>query len=446
MSAVLHRNLKVALPTAVSGEGVYLKDQTDQLYIDASGGAGVSSLGHSNDKVIQAIQWQIEQLACVHTSFFTNEPSEALATYLINKAPEGFASGKVAFVGSGSEAMEVAIKLARQYHVERGELQRVHLISRHQSYHGNTLGALAVGGNPMRREIYQPMLMTTSQISPCFAYRFQQIDETEEDYALRAANELEVEINHLGKDKVAAFIAEPVVGATIGCVTAAKGYFSRIREICDHYGVLFIADEVMCGMGRTGSLFAVQQENCCPDIITLAKGLGAGYQPIAAVMASESVVSALYDGSGLLANGHTYMSHPVACAGALAVLKVIEDENLLSNVVRQGQYLKDELIKQLSGHPFVGDVRGRGLFVGIELVKDKQTKQPFDKHFDVAQMFKQIAFNNGLICYPTSGTADGINGDHILLAPPFIIKEKQIDEIIFKLKKSLKICFEKLVN
>ncbi|MET1255886.1 aspartate aminotransferase family protein [Aliikangiella maris] len=454
MNSVLHRNLRHSLPTASKGEGVYLKDSEGKLYIDASGGAGVSSLGHRSAVVNNAIWQQLNQLECAHTSFFTNSPCESLASRLVERAPTDFGQGRVIFINSGSEAMEVALKLARQFHVERGELTRTHFISRRQSYHGNTLGALAVSGNLRRRQIYQPMLMPTSQIAPCYAYRHQHSNESEVAYAQRCALDLETEINHLGAENVAAFIAEPVSGATLGCATAPQTYFAEIRRICDRYGVLMIADEVMCGMGRTGHWFAMSGEvdiedsssatnPVCPDIITLAKGLGAGYQPIAATMASEKVVSVIEKGSGQLANGHTYMSHAVACAAALAVVDEITQRDLLHEVNVMGRYIQALLAATFAEHPYVGDIRGRGLFWGIELVKDKVTKVPFAAELQIAPMIKQVAMQNGLICYPAQGCVDGIAGDHILLAPPFIINTEQINEVVDKLQISLKAC---LVN
>jgi adenosylmethionine-8-amino-7-oxononanoate aminotransferase len=436
-SAVLHRNLRRTPPLVTGGEGVYLIDGEGRRYIDASGGAAVSCLGHGHPRVIEAIKDQLGKVEFAHTSFFTNAPSEQLAAMLIARAPEGFGKGRVAFLGSGSEAMEASMKLARQYFVEIGEPDRVHFISRRMSYHGNTLGALAVGGHAGRRAIYQPILIETSQISPCYAYRNKRDDETPETYGRRVADELETEILRLGPGTVAAFVAEPIVGATLGTVTAVPGYFARIREICDRHGVLFIADEVMCGMGRSGAMFATGQEQVRPDIITIAKGLGAGYQPIAAMMASERVVEGLMAGSGLLSNGHTYMSHAIACAASIAVIETIEDEDLLGNVNRMGQLLSRRLHETFGQHPHIGDIRGRGLFQSLELVANRETKQPFAAANQLAAKIKIEAQGLGLICYPSNGTADGVNGDHVLLAPPFIINEGHVDEIVEKLRLTL---------
>jgi adenosylmethionine-8-amino-7-oxononanoate aminotransferase len=422
---------------AAAGDGCYLIDSEGRRYLDASGGAAVSSLGHSQPDVIAAIQRQVAQMAYAHTAFFTNGPTEQLATRLIALAPSGFGAGRVAFVGSGSEAMEVALKLARQHFVERGEVERSHFIARRMSYHGNTLGALAIGGHFQRRAIYAPMLMPTSHIAPCYAYRFRNSGESDAAYGRRVADELDAEIRRVGPERVAAFVAEPVVGATLGCVPAVDGYFRRIREICDSHGVLFIADEVMCGMGRTGAMFAIEQDGVCPDIITLGKGLGAGYLPIGATMASERVVNALEKGTGALANGHTYMMHAVTCAGALAVLECVERDRLLENVRTQGARLRSALGDRFGNHPHVGDIRGRGLFLALELVEDRVSRRPFPRARKLAESIRGAALARGLVCYPSSGTADGDNGDHVLLAPPYIVNAREIDEIVDKLAAAL---------
>jgi adenosylmethionine-8-amino-7-oxononanoate aminotransferase len=436
-SAILHRDLR-STPTLIErGEGVYLLDAAGKRYIDASGGAAVSCLGHSHPAVIAAIKAQLHRLPFSHTSFFTNAPAEELAVRLIAAAPTGFGAGRVAFVGSGSEAMEAALKLARQHFVEKGELTRHRFVARRMSYHGNTLGALAIGGHAGRRAPYAPLLMDVSHVSPCFAYRFREDGESDANYAGRLADELAETIERLGPETVAAFIAEPVVGATIGCVPPVEGYFARIREVCDRYGVLLIADEVMCGMGRTGSLFAIAEEGVAPDLITIAKGLGAGYQPTGALLASERVVEPLTAGSGTLQHGHTYMSHAIACAGSLAVLKAVEEEQLLGAVRQRGADLEAALRKRFGDHPNVGDIRGRGLFWALELVANRTTKQPFPKAMGLAARIKSAAQANGLICYPSSGTADGENGDHVLLAPPYIISPEQIGEVVDKLNTTL---------
>ncbi|MFJ3261220.1 aspartate aminotransferase family protein [Pseudomonas sp. NPDC086581] len=435
MSHVLHRSLIQSYPMAVRGDGAYLIDSEGRRYLDASGGAAVSCLGHSDAEVIDAVRRQVGTLAYAHTSFFTSEPMEELADFLIARAPAGMRS--VYFVSGGSEAVEAALKLARQYFVEIGQPQRTHLIARRQSYHGNTLGALATGGNAWRRQQFQPLLIDASHVSPCYAYRDQAAGETPEAYGERLARELETEILNLGPDNVMAFVAEPVVGATLGAVTAVPGYFRRVREICDRYGVLLILDEVMCGMGRTGSLFAAEQEGISADLITIAKGLGAGYQPIGATLVSQRIHDAIANGSGFFQHGHTYIGHATACAAALAVQKTIEQRNLLPRVRELGEQLQHRLRSALGEHPNVGDIRGRGLFQGVELVADRASKAPFPAEAKLHARIKKAAMQEGLMCYPMGGTLDGRRGDHILLAPPFILEEAQLDELTEKLQRAI---------
>ncbi|MEL6871349.1 MAG: aspartate aminotransferase family protein, partial [Pseudomonadota bacterium] len=337
------------------------------------------------------------------------------------------------YLGSGSEAMEAAIKLARQYHLERGEPQRQKLVARHFSYHGNTLGALAVGGHAARRKPYDPMLIDVAYIDPCYAYRYREPQEEAAAFGRRMADQLEAKLVELGPETVAAFIAEPVVGATLGTQPAASGYFKRIREICDRHGVLFIADEVMCGMGRTGSLFALEQEGIAADITTMAKGLGGGFQPIAALLARQSVCDVIIGGSGRLWNGHTYMSHATSCAGALAVLKVIEEDDLLANVRARGEELERGLRATLGDHDHIGDIRGRGLFWSYEVVADRETRAPFPAEKGIADQIKAAAMEDGIMCYPSQGCADGINGDHVLIAPAYITTAAEIEEIVSRL-------------
>ena len=435
MSHVLHRSLTHSYPTAVAGDGPYLIDSEGRRYLDASGGAAVSCLGHSDQEVIAAVRQQIGQLAYAHTSFFTTGVMEELADFLIARAPAGLDS--VYFVSGGSEAVETALKLARQYFVEIGQPARKHVIARRQSYHGNTLGALAAGGNAWRRQQFQPLLIDVSHVSPCYAYREQRAGESDEQFANRLAQELETEILRLGADQVMAFVAEPVVGATLGAVAAVPGYFKKIRAVCDKYGVLLILDEVMCGMGRTGSLFAAEQEGITADLITIAKGLGAGYQPIGATLLSGRIRDAIAQGSGFFQHGHTYIGHATACAAALAVQKAVEQRGLLERVVRQGDRLHAGLVERLGQHPNVGDIRGRGLFRGIELVADRASKTPFAPELKVHARFKKQAMAEGLMCYPMGGTLDGQRGDHILLAPPFIIDDGHVEEIVEKLSLTL---------
>ena len=438
MSHVFPRHTKNMPPLALSGEGCYLFDASGKRYFDGSGGAAVSCLGHGDPEVIEAVKIQVEKLAFAHTGFFTSEPAEKLADLLIANAPGEL--DRVLFVSGGSEANEAAIKLARQYFVEKGETNRRFLIARRQSYHGNTLGALAVGGNQWRRKQFSPLLVDVSHISPCFEYADRNPDESTFDYGQRVAQELEDEILRLGTDSVIAFLAEPVVGATAGAVPAVEGYFTRIREICDRYGVLLILDEVMCGMGRTGHLFACEADNVTPDIACIAKGLGAGYQPIGAMLCSREIYRTIEEGSGFFQHGHTYLGHPVAAAAGCAVLEGILSRDLVSRVRTMGERFDKALKDQFSEHAHVGDIRGRGLFRGIELVADKVSKSPFAPEKRLAAGIKKAAFEQGLICYPMSGTRDGVNGDHILLAPPFIIEDDQIDEVVTKLDTAISSC------
>ena len=434
-SNVFPRHSSYDLPNAVGGDGCYIIDEKGKRYLDASGGAAVSCLGHSDKTIQKAIIEQTEKLAFAHTSFFTSEPAELLANLLAKHSPEGL--DKVYFVSSGSEAVEASLKLARQYFVEIGKPEKHKVISRKQSYHGNTLGALAAGGNIWRRSFFEKLLVETSLISPCYPYRHQTQDETDLEYGLRVANELEEEIINLGSKNVMAFIAETVVGATAGALTPVSGYFKRVREICDKYNVLLILDEVMCVMGRTGSLFACDEEDVIPDILTIAKGLGAGYQPIGAMICQNFIYDAIANGSGFFQHGHTYLGHPVACAASLSVLNKLVNENFSSQVKEKGQYLQKNLEMHLVQNQYVGDIRGRGLFRGIEIVKDRSTKEPFQKKLNIAGKIKKQALDIGLICYPMQGTVDGSKGDHILIAPPFIINESEINEISTKLKSTI---------
>jgi len=435
MSHVFPRHCQSDLPTAVGSDGCFLIDHTGKRYFDGSGGAAVSCLGHSNARVTQAIKDQVDKLAFAHTGFFTSDPAEDLADLLIEHAPGDL--DRVYFVSGGSEAVEAAIKLARQFHVENGEPQREHVIARRQSYHGNTLGALSAGGNEMRRKQFSPLLVGMSHIAPCYEYAERGEDETLEVYGQRVANELEEEILRLGADKVIAFLAEPVVGATLGAVAAVDGYFTRIREICDQYGVLLILDEVMCGMGRTGHLFACSADDVTPDIVCIAKGLGAGYQPIGAMLCTKRIYDVIAEGSGFFQHGHTYVGHPVAAAAALAVLKEILENDLIAQVRKRGTYFEAQLRKRFGQHPHVGEIRGRGLFWGVELVKDRASKTPFEPSRGLAGKIKKAAFDEGLVCYPMQGTRDGAIGDHILLAPPFIATEAELDGALDCLDRAL---------
>lgn len=434
MSHVFPRHTKANLPTAAGGDGVYLIDADGKRYLDC-GDAAVSCLGHSDPAVIAAIQDQVAKIAFAHTGFMTSEPAEALADLLIQHAPGDL--DRVYFVSGGSEATESAIKLARQYYVEIGQPERRHVIARKQSYHGNTLGALSAGGNEWRREQFAPLLVEMSHITPCYEYVGREEGESSFDYGQRAANELEAEIQRAGPEAVMAFMAEPVVGATLGAVPAVDGYYQRIREICDQYGVLLILDEVMCGMGRTGHMFACDHDGITPDILCIAKGLGAGYQPIGAMLCTDKIYAAIENGTGFFQHGHTYLGHPVATAAALAVVQQLIERDLPARAAAMGEKLQSALEAAFGQHALVGDIRGRGLFRGIEIVEDRDSKRPFDPALGLAGKIKKAAFAEGLICYPMSGTRDGKYGDHILLAPPFIIEDAHIGELVDKLTIAL---------
>lgn len=434
-SRIIHRTLRARPPVAVSAAGLWIEDDQGNRYADACGGAAVSCLGHAHPAVVEAVRDQVGRLEYVHTGFFSNQPAEDLADVLLTDAPEGLTHAY--FVSGGSEAVEAALKLARQYFVERGEKGRTHFIARRQSYHGNTLGALAVGGNMARRAIYAPILMQASHVDPCFAYRFQEPGETEEEYGLRAAQSLEDEILRHPPGTVAAFLAETVVGATAGSVPPVAGYFKRIREICDRHGVLLILDEVMSGMGRCGSLHACTAEGIAPDILVVAKGLGAGFQPIGALLVADRIVAAIRDGSGSFQHGHTYLSHPVACAAALAVQRELREGGLVARVGAMGEVLSDLLTERFGNHAHVGDIRGRGLFWSIELVEDRASKRPFDPARKLHARVKAEAMARGLLVYPMGGTIDGTVGDHVTLAPPFTVTEEELAMIVARLGEAV---------
>ena len=434
MSHVFGRNTRVNPPLVKGGKGVYLHDNTGKRYLDACGGAAVSCFGHGNTAIIEAVKNQLDNIAYAHTSFFTSEPAENLASRLCDAAPEGI--DRVYFVSGGSEAIEASIKLARQYHVERGDQTRTEIIARRQSYHGNTLGALSTGGNLWRRRQFEPLLSPAMHhIDPCYFWRWGQPGESAYDYGQRVAHQLEEKIVELGSENVAAFVAEPVVGATLGAVTAEKGYFKTVREICNRHGVLLILDEVMCGMGRTGHLFASAAEEIVPDIVCVAKGISAGVQPLGAMLCQSSIFQTIENGSGFFQHGHTNLAHPSACAAGCAVLDELQRQhpesgiNLVDSVRQRGTLLIDSIRQVFGNHPNVGDVRGRGFFIGIELVADRQTKEPLDAELKTHARVKKRAFENGLLVYPMGGTVDGQSGDHVLMAPPFISSDDELSEM-----------------
>jgi adenosylmethionine-8-amino-7-oxononanoate aminotransferase len=428
---VLHRAIAHRYPVAVSGSGIFIRDEAGKDYLDASAGAAVSCLGHSHPDVLAAMREQLDSLEYAHTSFFTTRAAEELADDLVAHAPDGL--DHVFYVSGGSEAIEAALKLACQYFVERGEPNRRYVIARRQSYHGITLGALAVGGREWQRKQFAPLLIETHHVSPVYEYRDRGPQETAQAYGERLARELEAEIAALGGENVIAFVAEPVVGATLGAVPAVPGYFRAVRRICDRHGILLILDEVMCGIGRTGTLHACEQDGVSPDLLAIAKGLGGGYMPIGALMLRKEIFQALADGSGAFQHSHTYTGHPLACAAALAVQRIIRRDDLLANVRRQGEYLARRLHERFGNHPFVGDIRGRGLFRGIELVADRGSKEPFDPARKLHARVKHEAMMRGLMVYPMGGTVDGVRGDHVLLAPPFIITAAEVDMVVERL-------------
>jgi adenosylmethionine-8-amino-7-oxononanoate aminotransferase len=436
MTAILHRTPGRHLPLAVAGEGVFLIDSDGKRYLDGSGGAAVSCLGHGHPRILEAIRRQTEALAYAHTAFFTQSPAEELALLLGERAP--MRDARVFFCSGGSEGVETALKLARQFHVARGDLTRTRFISRRFSYHGSTLGALSVSGNAARRAPYEPLLSPCHFIAPCYHYREALPGESEIAYGRRVADELETAIQQEGAENVAAFILEPIVGATLGAVVAVQGYLARIREICSRHGVLMIADEVMCGMGRAGTLFACEHDSVHPDILVVAKGLAGGYQPIGAVLLSGDVHDAVTRNHGRFEHGHTYIGHPIACAAALAVQTVIEDDNLLSAVLARGSELRKRLAEALGPLGIVGDIRGRGLMVGVELVADPATKTPFPKSCNLNARIKLQAMEEGLVVYPGGGSAGHGAGDHILIAPPYIISDDEVDMLVERLTRAVK--------
>jgi adenosylmethionine-8-amino-7-oxononanoate aminotransferase len=429
MTHLMRRFLKAPYPTAVRGDGPYVIDSSGRRFLDASSGAGVSSLGYSQREIAQAISAQAHELAFCYNANFTTEPAERLAAELARLAP---GSLNWVFPGSGgSESMDGALKLARQYHLDSGQPQRTRFIARRQSYHGCSIGGLGISGNPIRRTPFEPMLIDPIHVSPCYEYRDRRADESPEAYGERLAGELEAAILGAGPDTIAAFVAEPVVAATAGCVPAVPGYFGAIRRVCDRYGVLLLLDEIFTGIGRTGTFLACEQEGVVPDIAVVAKSLAAGYQPISAILVSDHVFATIADRRGYFMHGHTYGSHSTACAAALATLRIIEEQRLLQNVRQRGAEILQALQDTYRQHPHVGDIRGRGLMIGIELVADRASKAPFAPDRLVWLNVARAAFDAGLLCYPMGGTIDGQRGDHFLLAPAFIYESNHVCVVMF---------------
>ncbi|KXH67378.1 aminotransferase class-III [Colletotrichum salicis] len=438
-SAVLHRSLKSAPPHVVSAKGKHLTFSDGRTILDSTCGAAVACIGSNNERVKKAMVEQIDKFAYCNSMFFGHEIGEKLADELIDGT--GGAMSKAYIMCSGSEAMESSMKMARQYFMELSPQQpkRINFIAREGSYHGTTLGSLSMSGHVARRSLFLDMLLPNIyRVSACNPYRGMSEGQTIEEYIAQLSDELDQKFQELGPDTVCAFVAEPIVGATLGCVPAPPGYFTAMRGVCDKYGALLILDEVMSGMGRCGSLHAWQQEGVVPDIQTLAKGLGGGYAPMAGMLINHRVADALKNGSGSFSHGHTYQGHPVGCAAALEVQRIIREENLIKNVRNQGALLEARLRYYLDDHPHVGNIRGKGLFWGIEFVMDKQTKEPFPRSEDIANKTHLVGFNHfGISLYPGMGTKDGVLGDHVLLAPAYTITSEEIEEIASRTRDTI---------
>ncbi|KAI5819169.1 pyridoxal phosphate-dependent transferase [Pyronema omphalodes] len=437
-SNILHRVLNDKPHHAVSSSGIEIHLSNSHKVIDAAGGASVAILGHTQPTVIEALTKQMSDISYVYSGAgYSSNSSEELASLILSEKPGGLC--KAIFVCSGSEAMECALKLARQYHCERGDTKRIHYISRKNSYHGNTLGALGVSGHPGRRAIYEDMLSkNVSFVEPCYIYRGKKDGEDDNDYLERLKEGIEEEFQRVGADKVAAFVAETVSGASLGCATAVPGYFKAVRQICDKYGALMILDEVMCGMGKTGTLHAWQQEGITgPDIQTVAKALGGGFVPIGGVLMNQKIFDALASGSGILQHGHTYIAHPGACAAAAEVQKIIKRNNLMHNVMQQGKLLETLLKETILPLKIVGDVRGRGLYWGIELVNDKETKRPFDRVLTVSTKVAASAMALGLGIMPTPGAGSDTPVDILIVSPPYVVTEEDVRSIVKLLKAAI---------
>ncbi|ORY69815.1 aminotransferase, class III [Pseudomassariella vexata] len=434
-----------ARPLVVAGQGNYLYLADGRTILDACGGAAVSCLGHGVKDVIDAMTAQASRISYVSWSCFDNRTKLELSNWLSESSKGHFQ--KAYITSSGSEAMEGAMKLAREYFVWQGQPKRVNYISREESYHGITLGSLALGGHLVRRGPFEPLLLPNIyRVPACNIYRQRLPDETDTHFIVRKAVELEHAFHQAGPDTVAAFIAEPVVGAASGCVPAVPGYFKAMKTVCDKYGALLILDEVMCGMGRTGTLHAWEQEGVMPDIQALGKGLGGGYQPVSAILVSGKITQVMEAKGVAFTHGHTYQDHPVACAAALKVQQIIQRDNLLSNVQRQGQYLEKLLRTKLRDHPYVGDIRGRGLFWGIEFVRDLVTKEPFDPKLQLAYRIHEMAMSPpyNTVLYYGQGCAGNRKGDHVMIMPAYNVTEGVLESIAEKTVAVIQRVFEAL--
>ncbi|KAJ5646847.1 Pyridoxal phosphate-dependent transferasemajor regionsubdomain 2 [Penicillium lividum] len=449
--SLLHRSLHDKPIVAVSASGLEITLQNNSKIIDACGGAAVAVIGHGNEEVIEASLAQMRSVSYVHTLAYTTSSAEQLANLLVGHKPGGLS--KAFFVGSGSESVDGAMKLARQYFYEKGEPQRTHFIARKQGYHGNTFGSMSISNNLSRLAPYKGVLLpNVSHVSPCYEYQFRGEGESDTEYVTRLAAELDAEFHRVGPGNVIAFVAETVGGATSGCITALPGYHAAMRDVCRKHGALFMLDEVMCGMGRTGSIFAWEQEKdkhgqpVVPDIMTLGKGLGGGYAPIAAILVHENVINVLDRGTGCFNHGHTYQAHPVSCAAALAVQQIVRRERLVENCARMGHILEALLKQHLGEETHVGDIRGRGLFYAVEFVKDRHTKEPLDPNLKFGPAVQKQALDLGVAVYPGAGTIDGFKGDHVLIAPPFTVNEGDLKQIVGTLTNAYRMTVKKLVK
>jgi adenosylmethionine-8-amino-7-oxononanoate aminotransferase len=423
-SSIFPRNFRKDYPVAVRGEGCWIISSDGRRFLDAAGQAAVVNVGHGVAEIGRAMAEQSSQIAFAHTSQFHSEPAEKLAARLLQLAPPNFHNGgRVYFTSGGSEATETAIKLARQYHLESGQSQRYAVVSRRQSYHGSTLGAMCVSGNVARRAAYQPLLPEWGHVSECFAYHHAG-NLKDEEYGLACANDLDKFICGSHGSSSAAFIFEPVVGATLGAAAPSDGYVARIVEICRENKILLIADEIMSGMGRTAKPFAIQHWNVEPDMILVGKGIASGYAPLGAVLVSARIVEAFERGSGIFQHGFTYQAHPVCTAASNAVLDYLEAHKLFERVASISTTLRGDL-EPLRSHPNIGEIRGMGLLMGIEFVRDKSSREPFPPSQNIAERIRQAAVEENVLTYPTQGCVDGLRGDHILLAPPFILNAKE---------------------
>jgi adenosylmethionine-8-amino-7-oxononanoate aminotransferase len=423
-SGLFPRNFKKTVPLAVRGEGCWIVTDDGQRFLDASGQAAVVNIGHGVAEIGRAMAEQSSRIAFAHTSQFHTASAEKLAARLLAIAPSNFHDGgRVYFTAGGSEAAETAIKLARQFHLESGQEDRFRVLSRRQSYHGSTLGAMSVSGNLARRAPYEPLLAEWGHIAPCFCYHCP-FEKTFPQCELACADDLQVALDGSKKNDAAAFIFEPVVGATLGAAAPPEGYVARIAEICRANGILLIADEVMTGMGRTGKSFAVQHSGIEPDMILVGKGIASGYAPLGAVLVSTRIVEAFERGSGAFMHGFTYQAHPVTTTAGNAVLDYLETHKLFDRVKIAGQNLSAAL-SLLQTHPHVSDIRGLGLLLGVEFVKDKVSREAFPREHNIAERIRQSCLEENVLVYPTQGCVDGLRGDHILLAPPFTISPEE---------------------